>query len=198
MAFSLFDALKFPRKQKPPNSEADISSSAQGLETRHTDVRSPKQTKPPAYLFRYYQCQRATQRQKPDQCALNFRRARPDKPLNYPPRLRHTHRLMSRRVASAPPVKGYLRSAPRVRKRKKHPKSTFFRFFVFRVKTWAWRNFRAQTLPFAQFSTPTTLYLAHCPELYARNADQALVVVQDRANESRFIRLRSRMAITDA
>jgi hypothetical protein len=40
------------------------------LRARYPDVRSSKQTKPPAYLFRYFQCQRATQRQKPDQCAL--------------------------------------------------------------------------------------------------------------------------------
>ncbi|WP_299785938.1 hypothetical protein, partial [uncultured Marivita sp.] len=35
-----------------------------------------------------------------------------------PPRLRHAHRLMSRRVASAPPVKGYLESGPQDRKQK--------------------------------------------------------------------------------
>ena len=94
------------------------------LRARYPDVRSSKQTKPPAYLFRYYQCQRATQRQKPDQCALISTARPPCIPLNYPPSVPTRPQPVAPSSvptsASAPPVKGYLESPSLLRKQKFH------------------------------------------------------------------------------
>ena len=101
------------------------------LRARYPDVRSPKQTKPPAYLFRYYQCQRATQRQKPDQCALIFRRARLMLPLNYPPRLQlpAPSDVPSWRRSAA--GEGAFTDTHRGAQVEKLPKLHFFSFFHF-------------------------------------------------------------------
>ena len=57
-------ASGFIRNRKPPNSEADTPSSDRSPRSvRYANVRQSISTKPPTYLFRYHQFQRA-QRQK--------------------------------------------------------------------------------------------------------------------------------------
>ena len=63
-SLSLFNVLKFQKKQKPPNSEADTYIITRRLVSRNVEVRpSYKRTKPPTNLFIIFNFQRAGDKQ---------------------------------------------------------------------------------------------------------------------------------------
>ncbi len=76
---------------------------------------------------------------QPDQCALTYRRARPDIPLNYPPSSPSEPQSVVPSVvpasASAAPVKGLLELVPQDRKQKSWEIRDFRHFSVMSLKT---------------------------------------------------------------
>ncbi len=82
---------------------------------------------------------------QPDQCALTYRRARPDIPLNYPPSSPSEPQSVVPSVvpasASAAPVKGLLGPTPDTRKQKIHERGKKLLFFNLCIKSGIWSNF---------------------------------------------------------
>ena len=130
--------LCFGFHQKPKaeqDSEADTGSSGLPYQRDIQTFNPSKRTKPPAYLFSYPNCQRASETKNRTGCALSSRRALPELPLIYPPNLAVPSSVPRPNRASAPPVRGYLRPTTNLRKTffqgkrsfcEKNAKSLFF------------------------------------------------------------------------